>query len=363
MERADEFVNRELDKVARSLYFNDQLPVKHPSIGDIGFLNPKQGFKLRGISSRSWNALLRDEEEFTKNGGEKLKNRIKKYYAERGAITTWDGVISGRCAGNNEDTFGIKISYSTTTTSWACVLRIAGIPETLGYSNIPGGSTLSNGSAGSITLTNPSGSNRKYLVNFGVHHLVATNITMLTDVLVAAGNISTTTTASQTVNSTALTRYFTGEAVYMTFEVTAALGGTGANITVTYTNQGGTGSRSSGAIAVPSNAIVYRLVPVTGGTMVPLQSGDWGVKSVESVQMSASMTGSGVLALLLHKPLVVVPSFSTLTWSEMSAPEILSAPTELVKGKSGDYACLGMFVNPSSTAVGLSHFMVQMVEG
>ena len=84
-------------------------------------------------------------------------------------------------------------------------------------------------------------------------------------------------------------------------EVTTTLGATPQTMTITYTNQGGTGSRTTTLAPVVSSATAR--IPQLG-FFIPLQAGDSGVRSVQSVQFGGSM-GAGVLNLTLCRPLDV----------------------------------------------------------
>jgi hypothetical protein len=73
-------------------------------------------------------------------------------------------------------------------------------------------------------------------------------------------------------------------------QITAATGVPTVN--VTYTNESGTGSRTTGAIGGSSGAIVGRMF------QLPLQSGDSGVQSIQSVVTSVATVGTFNLRVL-----------------------------------------------------------------
>jgi hypothetical protein len=356
------------------------IPVGHPLTGPIGRIDHR-GLHLTGMSHRSFRSICDFEERWQKDVPwrgkiarllnpakfelerfrfEEARRLLKK---ERGAITTWDGVLANRAGGKAEDRCALYNSITTVANSWSTSFRIGGSQGVGTYTNIPGGGSKDATDLGGFNFANV-GSDEKFLLNFGVNQPSNTAYMLLVDLLVAAGNINANLNTSQTVNSTALTRY-TGTAAagnFMTFDVTTALGATPANITVTYTNQAGTGSRSSGAQAMTASAIVMRLQPTTLQFMCPMQSGDTGVRSVESVQLSAAM-GSGALALNIFRPLLFMPHISGTSWVERSTPGQLGGIIQLVKDSGNDVGCLVPFSCPSNTSTGVCTYFIQTVNG
>lgn len=132
---------------------------------------------------------------------------------------------------------------------------------------------------------------------------------LLCDRLSHQGGLSGTTTTAQTTNlpTAALTRYTTGEGVFIGIEIYSSVGTTGTTITASYTNQAGTSGRTTREA-------------VFGGTgytnagrvlILSLQDGDTGVQSVESVTIAASTGTAGNFGVTLFKPLAVFGTSST----------------------------------------------------
>lgn len=284
--------------------------------------------------------------------------------SEIGAITTYDGIISARANGLGQDISVSKASITTVANAWSSLWQATGFPAAGSYTAIPGGAALNKDTTGawSFGLSNPTSPSKKYLLTLGFSHATATNAIILTDLLVGAGGISTNSTSPQTVNSAALTRYPSGAGVMMTFEVTTALGTTSGSITITYTNQNGTGSRSTGAIPLLTSAIVYRLVSVALGPYMQLQSGDYGVRSVETVQMSAAM-GAGVIALNLYVPLCFIPGIAANFYVERDSTVQIDGITELVTESGGALGCLNVYVFAQSTSTGVGNYFMRTCEG
>lgn len=120
------------------------------------------------------------------------------------------------------------------------------------------------------------------------------------DRLVGVGGLVLTSTGNKTVNSTALPRYTDGGGVEAWLEVSTAGSTTAATVSMnSYTNQDNQNARAGGSISFatatqPANALLGPL---------PLQAGDTGVKSVETINVSVAAGGSATVNLILVKPL------------------------------------------------------------
>lgn len=284
---------------------------------------------------------------------------------ERGAITTYDGIIAARCGGNGQDVTMFKPSVTTVGSAWHTLSSVAGgVPDAMSYTGISGGAvmTRANQGAWSLGMSNPGGSNKKYLLTLGWAAAQQINMLILADLLVAASGISCNSGSSPyTINTTALTRYTSGAGVMITFEVTTQLSATADNINISaYHNQAGTGSRATGAIALTTSAIVGRLLPITAGPFVPLQAGDYGVQSVETITMSGANTG--VVCLHLYFPLAFCPGVGANTYTERDSTVQIDGITELVTASSS-LGCLTVYILPNTTTSGIIHMFLRTCEG
>lgn len=285
-----------------------------------------------------------------------------------GAITNYDGIINARGAatGAPNDVAITKVSLTTVANQWSSLWQSSGVPPSAGtYTNIPGGAAPdnSNAAAWSLGLGAPTGGNKVYILTFGYTAAQVINMGILLDLLIGAGNITTNvTTGAQTVNSTALTRYTSGAGVLMTFDITTALGASAANITVTYTNQAGTGSRSTGAQALLASGIVQRLTPVGFGPFIDLQSGDFGVQSVQSATVSALM-GAGVIALNLYFPQAFVPGVLSNAYIERDSTTQIDGLVQLAQSSGAVLGCLNMYVQANGTSTGVLTAFLRTCQG
>lgn len=155
----------------------------------------------------------------------------------------------------------------------------------------------------------------KHLVNIGAFGTTATSvpsIIQLVDVLGYYPITTVTLTTAQTLDNTVtLPRYANGEGVRAYLVARATVGAGTPNITINYTD---TNDVSKAATLIPSAvsaAVAGHIVhsdPSAGkyGAFFPLNAGDKGIKKINTIQLSATMT-SGSLALVLCKPLTSLP--------------------------------------------------------
>ncbi len=264
------------------------------------------------------------------------------------AITNYNGILAARASGHYEDVLWWKVNDSSSGNVWTSGFEFAGMPTSISPSAIPGGSTLNNQSAGAYPITSPPSGNGKYLLTMGVltDDASAPNAMMLVDLLWAASGINANTTAAQTVNSAALTRYTSGVGVMMTFAVTTALGATNATATVSYTNQAGVSGQTATALFSASSGVGR--MPYGFYPFVQLAAGDSGVQSIQTVTLSAAM-GAGVLNMYLFKPHIFMPSLG-LEYLERDPPTQIDDIISLALDGSGNPGCLG-FLFPCNQIV------------
>lgn len=123
---------------------------------------------------------------------------------------------------------------------------------------------------------------------------------LLCDRLWHNSGLSVTLTTSQTVNSVAFparddNESTNGEGVLVALEISAATGVGTPTLTLGYTNQAGTASRTA------NNIISVTASGVIGTTYIfGLQAGDTGVRSIQTYQSSATMT-SGTIHLVAFR--------------------------------------------------------------
>jgi hypothetical protein len=365
---------QELQKLSRGLQPRTApVPLVWPSIGPVGHLSSDHGVYINTAYRNPIDSMLRDQAKIDLLAADVSDGRlpaeallaaskrvsdttdaVRAIKQMQGAITSFNDVIDARGNGQYFDYFGVKASQTTVANNWSSFLRTNGNPTAASYSNIPGGGRMTSATTGAVPIpVTIGGSDHLYLTNAAANHVTGSNVHMYVDVLVSAGNISATSATSQNISTTSLSRWTSGEGLAMTLEVTAALGATAANITISYTDQAGNTANSTGAIALTTSAATGRLVPVLDGPMIRLATGDYGVRTIEGCILSASMTGSGVMAALIYKPLVVCPTLTVNLWNERSTPAQLSGIKQLTSAVGGELPFVGSFVLASTTSTGI----------
>lgn len=161
--------------------------------------------------------------------------------------------------------------------------------------------------------------NTKHIVNvsaFTASVSTAPCVLMLVDLLgFYRVNTPTVITAQNTNNSVTIPRYTDGAGVQaFAFANNAVPLGAGVpNLTINYTNSAGTAGRVTPAtLPVCKTAAANGLVLYSGtgvgkyGPFIPLASGDAGIRSIQSIQLSATYI-SGEFSVALCRPLLTMP--------------------------------------------------------
>ena len=220
------------------------------------------------------------------------------------AIATLDGAIAGmqwprfisKALPTGTVVVGRPVSY------WAQ----AGHPGAGAYDATLSGVALSSTAAqvaGQINFSDPVSGN-SYLARLQASATVPGTL-ILADRLWHNGGFTITSAAAQTVTSGAFpardnSGTINGAGVLLGLEVSAACGAAAPTITVSYTNSAGAAGRSAtNSFATANSPQASAFFPIG------LQAGDIGVKSVQSLTLSASWV-SGTINLVAYRPLVAL---------------------------------------------------------
>jgi hypothetical protein len=172
----------------------------------------------------------------------------------------------------------------------------------------------------------------------------AMSANLFVDVLNFSGGMNGTITTEQTTNlpTAALTRYTTGEGVMAGLIVWTTVGTTAAGVTVNYTNSDNVSGRTS--TSVQFGGANYREAGAV--ILVPLQSGDKGIRSIEGITLSGSTGTIGDFGVIMFKPLAM-SFFSDMNYnSDMDAISTSSVSGGFPELENN--ACLSMFGFSSS---------------
>jgi hypothetical protein len=149
-------------------------------------------------------------------------------------------------------------------------------------------------------------------------------------------------TVQNLTNGVSLPRYTTGAGVRAFLEITTASGATAHTLSMTYTDDAANGGNSlPGTVSCTASAIANHIThagvaPNNPGPFLPLAVGDRGVRSVQSVQLSAA-SGAGQASLVLCRPLATIPLLATAVPVERN--QIMDFPQA---SRIEDGACLGL---------------------
>jgi hypothetical protein len=228
------------------------------------------------------------------------------------AITTLDGALAGM-----QPTRLISKAVTGTVVAgrpWS-LWSLAGSPGAGAFDATLNGVTLSSTSsnvAGQIPHTDP-GSGNAYLANFG-GQLTQAGLVILADRIWHNGGYTITSTSAQ--NSTTPTwpsrdnaGATSGDGIILGLEISATTGAGTPTITVGYTNEAGTASRTG------TNILATVASSATGSFyQIGLQAGDKGVRSVQSLTLSATWT-SGTMNLVAYRILAALPVLAQTPFS------------------------------------------------
>lgn len=222
------------------------------------------------------------------------------------AITTLDGAVAGF---RPPMRFAKAVTATLVAGRPASLWALGGAPGAGAFDNTLNGVVLSSTSAlvaGQIPHYNP-GSGNAHLARFSAAATQA-GVLSLFDRIWHNGGFTITSTSAQNITSpiwpsrcptsgTDDTPATTGQGVMLAVEVSAATGAGTPTITISYTNQAGTAGRTA------TNIIATVASSAIGATyLIGLQAGDTGVRSVQSLTLSATWT-SGTINLVAYRPI------------------------------------------------------------
>ena len=202
----------------------------------------------------------------------------------------------------------------------------------------------------------------KNVLNIAAYSGAATSapaVLMLVDQVAMFTVSSVTTTGAQSMTGTqTLPRYTTGAGL-QAFIVPSVVMGLGTpTIQLGYTNAAGTSGRLTPAspslpIATTTSAVGQIIYSGTGagkyGPFMPLQAGDTGIQSIQSINLSATMT-SGSLVVILCKPLFTLPLTTVGVASERDLVNQLPSMPRIFDGANLQWLMYAGAATPTNTA-------------
>lgn len=383
--------------------------VAHPVFGELGVCAPKRGFIPRRGRWASTRALMRDadretvrrlrwlEDQATSKVGRfvlagLLAAIVKDPMAlpvALGAISTYDGIVSARGSGALQDVWmAMTATQTPVTLSWYDLMAFASWtpmtnPTIVTFVNAGNAGGILDAASNGSWLSNPAGSNHKYIVSAGLTTSSITGfaLAMLYDCLWAGNAVITTNATLTPTTPITVTRYANttpGNADYaggnmmmftMTTTLTFSVAGT---ITITYTNQAGTGSRSAAWVTGTSGTLVNRIVGnttyntatiITSTPFVALtNSGDSGVRQISVITIAGGTITVGTVTAKIVRPLVLMPFIAANAYIEQDTTLNIGNMVEL-RNVSQVCGCLGWNVFSAGTTAASMSALLRTVEG
>jgi hypothetical protein len=231
------------------------------------------------------------------------------------AFTSYDSIISAFTAGKGQERYFHKVAAAALAASAGYSFWAVGSQPAAGSF---GGTTpglwvaQDSSTAGALSFANPTAPDTLHLSLVGAVPSASAGQLLIYDRLgqieylpLQDGSLPETTS----ITSDFTARLGTGEGAQLFAEMPTSVLAAGAQFYVTYTNQAGVSGRTSETIVCStiSSAATGRF-PFGNKFFIGLQAGDTGVRSVQSVVLTASSGTAGVkMNLVACNPLTVLP--------------------------------------------------------
>ena len=262
------------------------------------------------------------------------------------AITTFDGLVGGAKQSISIVKTGARGSVAA---NWTSVFDQPGNPGagTLAGTSTTAGVVPTDATNGVPVINAFGAGNTGYLMHVDFGSTVACRLRLF-DMVWKGGAYAFNANTALSAQPSYASRMPGGSYIDTQIWLEQVTAGTGVqNVNVTYTNQSGTGSRSTGTVGLAAN-IVGRM------WQLPLQSGDTGVQKIDNV--TGSTATAGTFNILVLRPL----------WSGRVRAINDGDVHDLTKtGLSEIYAdsALTLLVNADSTSTGFPELELTIVNG
>ena len=203
------------------------------------------------------------------------------------------------------------VSNVTVAGTWCDLSYSPGSPPANFYATEPLISATLSSTKGidNVGAVSPDKKYAKKILAYSASTAFQSSTLMLCDYLLYYPFIDGDATGDQTLeNTVALPRFTTGEGVQAMLVAQGAYTGN-VQFTINYTNSAGVAGRVSPVVTTNTAGVAATIVNsgvIAGvaGPFIPLQSGDIGIRSIQSINFVAS--NGGILALVLVKPITEI---------------------------------------------------------
>jgi hypothetical protein len=275
------------------------------------------------------------------------------------------------------------------TLSWYDLMNFASwqpmtAPSITAYVNAATGGAVLDATSNGSWLTNPTGTNKKYIVSVGLSVISITgfSLAMLYDCLWAGSYSLLSNTTIDPTTDVAVTRWasttpgnadFAGGNMMQVVIYSATLTHTAAyTMTVTYTDQAGVTGKTTISIAPATGPATYRILHntthnsatvITSTPFMPLtNAGSSGVTKLQSVQIAGGTVTVGTVYHKIVRPVLVMPFIAANSYIEQDTTLNIGNMPEL-HNVSQVCGCLGWnLFSAGTTAASMAAFL-RMVEG
>lgn len=283
------------------------------------------------------------------------------------AIQSIDQLYAALSAGQAERTDFNKITGAAAYTAgrWYEMMSLNGYPPGTTY---PGTAltwkTCDNATGdGTTRFGIPHGSDVtpliKHLSTMAAWSTAATGVPSVLQLVDIQGywpGISMNSNTAQTLLGTPVHRYADGAGCRLALAIRTSSGATAHNVAISYTNSASVAGKTMPVTVACTASAITPHITHSGtaannyGPFLPMASGDVGVKSVQTVTLSAaSLGGTGVLMLV--KPLAQIPlSIASLMTEKDFWNQLPSAP------QIKDGACLGFLLGTGAAVAASTTF-------
>lgn len=203
----------------------------------------------------------------------------------------------------------------------------------------------------------------KHILNASVFSAAATTapaVYMLVDVLAQYTVSSVTTTGAQTfTGQAAWPRYADGKGVQVFIVPSIVMGAGTPTVQLGYTNTSdvaGLLTPASPVLPTSTATAIVGSVPYSGtgagkvGPFMPLANGDQGVKSIQSINLSATHT-SGCLNVVVCKPLLTLPVTTVGVACERDLVNMLPSMPRIYDGANLQWMMYAGAATPANSAI------------
>ena len=263
------------------------------------------------------------------------------------AITTMDGLVSA-IAGRPIIPIQKASATAKAAGSFHSLWATAGFPAAGAAAGSVNGAVCTKSTTGALQFADAGGGETLYIGQLGMQGAIVGTI-LIYDRLWHNSALSGTVTTAQTFTMPSLTRHTDGVGVECFAEWYTATGSTAVTATLSYTNTTDTAGRSGTAAFIATPVV---------GQMIPFQlaAGDLGIKSIQSVTLSATTGTAGNFGLTLMKRKASIPITTANIGMVLDAIALGMPPLEA-------NACVAFMVQTSTTNTGYMNGTTCIIAG